>query len=77
MHKIIRNAIRCTRCGAVIESEHVHDFKWCPCQSCAVDGGKSYLRRCWRGEKCFEELSVTEEFEDAEEVSDGKEANVF
>lgn len=72
MYKIIRNAIRCTRCGSVIESEHVHDLKWCACNSCAVDGGKNYLRRGWRGEKCFEELSVTEEIEMFEEESDGK-----
>ena len=39
MPKIIRNAIRCKKCGDVIESKTVHDFKFCSCGSCAVDGG--------------------------------------
>ena len=44
MPKIIRNAIRCKKCGEVIKSETVHDFKFCSCGSCAVDGGHDYLR---------------------------------
>ena len=44
--KIIRNAIRCKKCGEVIESKSVHDFKFCSCGACAVDGGHEYLRRC-------------------------------
>ena len=39
MPKIIRNAIRCKKCGDVIESKTVHDFKFCSFGSCAVDGG--------------------------------------
>ena len=46
MPKIIRNAIRCKKCGDIIESKTVHDFKFCSCGSCAVDGGHDYLRRC-------------------------------
>lgn len=43
---ITRNAIRCRKCEAVIESKHRHDFKWCDCGSVAVDGGHDYLKRC-------------------------------
>ena len=43
MKKIIRNAIRCKFCGDVIESELVHDFKFCSCKTVAVDGGHEYL----------------------------------
>ena len=43
MKKIIRNAIRCKFCGDVIESETVHDFKFCSCKTVAVDGGHEYL----------------------------------
>ena len=43
--KIIHNKIQCLKCGDVIESFDVHDFKYCSCESCAVDGGKEYLRR--------------------------------
>lgn len=46
MRKQIRqNRGRCRLCDTVIESEHRHDFKWCPCASFFVDGGKDYLRR--------------------------------
>ena len=59
MPKIIRNAIRCKKCGDVIESKTVHDFKFCSCGSCAVDGGHDYLRRCGNlGD--WEELSEVE-----------------
>lgn len=42
---IIRNMIRCKKCGDIIESESIHDFKFCKCCAVAVDGGKDYLRR--------------------------------
>ena len=58
--KIIRNAIRCKKCGEVIESKSVHDFKFCSCGACAVDGGHEYLRRCGELED-WEELAETEE----------------
>lgn len=46
MRKIIHNKIRCLKCGDEIESYSVHDFKFCSCGACAVDGGHDYLRRC-------------------------------
>lgn len=62
MPKIIRNAIRCKKCGDIIESKTVHDFKFCSCGSCAVDGGLDYLRRCGNlGD--WEELSKVEKVE--------------
>ena len=45
---ILRNAVRCNLCGDVIESEYTHDFKMCSCGSVGVDGGKMYLRRCFK-----------------------------
>lgn len=62
MRRIIRNAIRCKHCGDVIESYHVHDFKFCSCGSCAVDGGHDYLRRCFKSspEDDYEDLSESE-----------------
>ena len=57
---ILRNAIRCKLCGDVIESTYRHDFKWCKCGNCAVDGGKSYLKRCFKTKPDdLEELSVS------------------
>ena len=62
MLKIIKNAIRCKKCGDVIESKTVHDFKFCSCGSCAVDGGHDYLRRCGNlGD--WEEMSEAEKVE--------------
>ena len=45
MRKILCNRIKCKKCGEVIESVSVHDFKYCRCQTVAVDGGREYLRR--------------------------------
>jgi hypothetical protein len=58
--KIIKNAIRCNLCGEEIESRHVHDFVTCRCGACSVDGGREYLRRCFRSRDCFTDISITE-----------------
>ncbi len=55
--EIVINRIKCLKCGDVIESTSVHDFKWCSCGSCAVDGGHNYLRRVGNRED-WEEQSV-------------------
>ena len=44
MRVISRNAIRCKKCGDVIESQSIHDFQECSCGSCFVDGGHEYCR---------------------------------
>ena len=56
---IVINKIRCNKCGDIIESTSVHDFKFCKCGAVAVDGGHSYLRRCGNRED-WEELSEME-----------------
>lgn len=61
--KIIKNAIKCKKCRDVIESCTVHDFKFCSCGSCAVDGGHEYLRRCGNPED-WEELSEMQSVDD-------------
>ena len=64
VNKIIKNAARCVHCGDIIESTHVHDFKWCSCGTIAVDGGHSYLKRSFKNSPAdFEDLSVCEEVE--------------
>lgn len=62
-HKILKNAIKCKNCGDIIESKSTHDFVTCSCQTCSVDGGLSYLRRCAPSPNAFEELSEMEEEE--------------
>lgn len=54
---IVRNAIQCKKCGDIIESVSVHDFKTCSCVNCSVDGGHEYLRRCAKSLDDFIELS--------------------
>jgi len=65
--KIIRNAIRCVKCGDVIESVSVHDFKFCSCGACAVDGGHEYLRRVGDRED-WEDVSVTIDNDETEDT---------
>ena len=42
---LIQNELECKKCGDIIYSAHLHDFKYCKCGSVAVDGGMSYIRR--------------------------------
>lgn len=56
IERIRTNKIKCRKCGDIIESINVHDFKLCSCGAVAVDGGCEYLRRIGNKED-FEELS--------------------
>lgn len=38
------NAIKCKNCGNVIYSRTTHDFRWCDCNKCAIDGGFEYIK---------------------------------
>lgn len=58
MQRIISNKIKCKKCGDIIESTHVHDFKLCSCGAVGVDGGHEYLRRQGKPDD-WEELSET------------------
>ena len=42
--QITKNAIKCLKCGDIIESKHQHDFQWCKCLAVFVDGGLTYRR---------------------------------
>lgn len=58
---IKRNAIQCKHCGEIIESKDVYDFVTCSCGTCSVDGGKEYLRRCYKTSRDdYIELAETE-----------------
>ena len=59
MSKIIKNCIKCLKCGEIIESVSRHDFKSCSCGAVCVDGGKNYLRRCGNPND-WDDLSVVE-----------------
>lgn len=53
---VIRNKIKCNKCGKELESKSVHDFQMCECGT-AADGGHEYLRRCYIDEG-YKELSI-------------------
>ena len=55
---IIKNAIRCNICGDEIESKYRHDYVECKCGACAVDGEHDYLRRCFKEEGCYTDISI-------------------
>ena len=70
---IIKNIIRCKKCGDIIESTSVHDFKWCKCKACAVDGGHDYLKRIGDLDD-WEDLSIIKtDIQIKEEKTDGNE----
>jgi hypothetical protein len=58
---IIRNSAQCGLCGEEVESESVHDFKWCGCGEIFVDGGRNYLRRGARDLTNFIDTSMVVE----------------
>ena len=71
MNKIIKNAVKCLKCGDIIESVYRHDFVTCSCGNVSVDGGKDYLRRCFQEEDSYIEMSETEEvIDNVENISD-------
>ena len=39
IERIRTNKIKRRKCGDIIDSIDVHDFKWCSCGAVAVDGG--------------------------------------
>jgi hypothetical protein len=41
---IVHGGIRCTLCDTELFSWFRHDFKYCKCGACFVDGGFDYLR---------------------------------
>ena len=63
-NKILVNKIQCKKCNDIIESKHVHDFKWCSCKSIALDGGLEYLRRLGN----LEDIIELSEFKMKQEV---------
>lgn len=48
------NKAKCKKCGDIIESKTVNDFKRCSCGSIAVDGGLEYLKRIENEENIIE-----------------------
>ena len=43
MKKIVRNRIKCKKCGEIIESTRWHEIKFCKCGAVAEDSAIKYL----------------------------------
>lgn len=41
---LLRNKVRCKKCGDIIESKTTHDHQICKCGAVHVDGGRQYTR---------------------------------
>jgi hypothetical protein len=37
-------AVQCYKCKDIIWSRAGHDFRWCTCESVAIDGGRHYTK---------------------------------
>ena len=59
--KLLRNRVKCKKCGATIESRYTHDFVECECRSVFVDGGLDYMRIGGEPDE-IEDLSEWEEY---------------
>ena len=62
--KLIRNRIRCLHCLEIIESTHVHDFKYCGCGKVFVDGGREYCRYGYPGGNVEDHIEFMAEYEE-------------
>jgi len=45
---IFVKAIICPSCDDTIFSRARHDFIWCSCGNCGIDGGFEYVRTSWK-----------------------------
>lgn len=59
--KIKRNRLQCLDCGDIIESFDRHDFKWCSCKMCFIDGGTEYVRYGTENRECARLMTEWEE----------------
>ena len=50
--------LKCKKCGDIIVSKSVHDFRTCKCGACYIDGGFDYTRI---GFKSMDEIEIIEE----------------
>lgn len=55
--------VRCKKCDDVIQSFSRHDFKWCKCNSIAVDGGADYFKMCFDENSEYKVLDKSNEEE--------------
>lgn len=72
---ILKNSIRCKKCGDIIESISVHDLVYCRCKAVFVDGGHLYQRVGYESKDLVEDLSIC--VEDKSDVTMKESANTL
>lgn len=55
--------IECPLCKEHIWSRHRHDFRYCGCGYCAIDGGRDYMKVSYGGSKFSEPWAVPQTVE--------------
>ena len=65
--RIKRNRARCTKCGDIIESKHVWDYRPCECKAIAIDGGTAYLRYTYT--ESIDDIELLTEYWDDEDMT--------
>lgn len=58
--KILKNSVQCLKCADIIESTYTHNYVTCSCGNVSVDGGKDYLKRCFKVADSWIDLSEYE-----------------
>lgn len=61
--KLTRSRLRCKKCDDIIESKHVHDFRYCKCGAIFIDGGLEYLRYGWPEGNSKDYVEVLSEYD--------------
>lgn len=56
---MVVSGIICNECNHFIFSRAQHDFHWCKCGSCAIDGGRAYLKVVGPSEKITSGIKIT------------------
>jgi len=56
-NNILCNKIQCIHCKDIIESTHRHDYVTCSCGRVSADGGKDYLKRTYKEDGDYIDMS--------------------
>lgn len=57
----VHHGIRCKLCNTDLYSNYTHDFKYCQCGECFIDGGFSYMRAGFHSRDNIEFISKPRE----------------
>lgn len=50
---LFTSAVLCKKCGAILFSRAIHDYRTCPCGEVSIDGGFDYCKLSYKKEEDF------------------------